>query len=482
MNTQLPQAFLERMEEMLKEEFPAFLESYQAPRQFGLRINIKKISVEKFLEISPFHLTPIPWVENGFFYGSEDRPSRHPYYQAGLYYLQEPSAMTPASRLPVSPGDMVLDLCAAPGGKATELGSRLKGRGLLVANDISSSRAKALMRNLELWGIENSLVTTETPRRLAQVFPEYFHKILIDAPCSGEGMFRKDPDVAKTWDPSRPDYFSSQQKEIVARGISMLRPGGMLLYSTCTFSPQENEGVISFILENFPQMELLYIPGYQGFSQGCPQWGNKDPRLKKCVRIFPHHMEGEGHFLALLTKKDEGTPVFATENEPDILPSPAPSRNRKERNSSQKASGPDKASRALLEDFFHDVSLPLDLSRLEVRNAHVYALPGAGPESVKGLKFLRWGLYLGELKKKRFEPSQPLALTLSAGDYPRVLNLSSSDQRIDRYLGGETLILDPSEAGKGPGWYLVCADGYSLGWGKVSGNLLKNKYPAGWRC
>src|SRR5699024_6777624 len=176
---------------------------------------------------------------------------------------------------------------------------------------------------------------------------------------------------------------------------------------------------------------------------------------------------GEGHFLALLTKKDEGTPVFARENGTDVLPSPAPSRNRKERNSSQKASGPDKASRALLEDFFHDVSLPLDLSRLEVRKAHVYALPGAGPESVKSLKFLRWGLYLGELKKYRFEPSQPLAMTLSAGDYPRVLNLSSSDQRIDRYLGGETLILDPSEAGKGPGWYLVCADGYSLGWGKV---------------
>ena len=481
MNTHLPQAFLERMEEMLKEEFPAFLESYQAPRQFGLRINTKKISTEKFLEISPFHLTPIPWVENGFFYGSEDRPSRHPYYQAGLYYLQEPSAMTPASRLPVSPGDIVLDLCAAPGGKATELGSRLKGRGLLVANDISNSRAKALMRNLELWGIENSLVTTETPRHLSQVFPEYFHKILIDAPCSGEGMFRKDADVAKTWDPSRPDYFSSQQKEIVTRGISMLRPGGMLLYSTCTFSPLENEGVISFILENFPQMELLDIPGYQGFSKGCPQWGNGDPRLEKCVRIFPHHMAGEGHFLALLAKKEEGSGISFTRKIPAVSPSSARSRSRKEKNSQQKSSELDKSSRLLLEDFFREVSLPLDLSRMEVRNAHVYALPEAGPESVNGLRFLRWGLYLGELKKNRFEPSQPLAMTLSAGDYPRVLNLSCSDQRIERYLGGETLLLDQAEASSGPGWYLVCAEGYSLGWGKVSGNLLKNKYPAGWR-
>lgn len=294
MNTHLPQAFLERMEEMLKEEFPAFLESYQAPRQFGLRINTKKISTEKFLEISPFHLTPIPWVENGFFYGSEDRPSRHPYYQAGLYYLQEPSAMTPASRLPVSPGDIVLDLCAAPGGKATELGSRLKGRGLLVANDISNSRAKALMRNLELWGIENSLVTTETPRHLSQVFPEYFHKILIDAPCSGEGMFRKDADVAKTWDPSRPDYFSSQQKEIVTRGISMLRPGGMLLYSTCTFSPLENEGVISFILGTFLRWSFWIFPDTRDFPKAVPSGGTEIPVWKNV----------SGSFLTIWPEKD----------------------------------------------------------------------------------------------------------------------------------------------------------------------------------
>lgn len=482
MNIQLPQAFLSRMKEMLKEEYPAFLESYQAPRQFGLRINTQKISPKKFLEISPFHLTPIPWIENGFYYGSDDRPSRHPYYQAGLYYLQEPSAMTPASRLPISPGEAVLDLCAAPGGKATELGSRLKGRGLLVANDISNSRAKALMRNLELWGITNSLVTTETPKRLSQVFPEFFHKILIDAPCSGEGMFRKDPDVAKTWTPSRPTDFSILQKEIVTRGISMLRPGGMLLYSTCTFSPQENEGVISYILENFPQMELLDIPGYRGFSKGCPDWGNGDSRLEKCVRIFPHRMNGEGHFLALFTKKDQGNAASKAAKLQNVFSSSSPLRTGKGKNSPQKTSEPDKTSRTLLEDFFRDIMNPMDFSRLEIRNAHVYALPASAPESVKGLKFLRWGLYLGELKKNRFEPSQPLAMTLSAEDYPRILNLTSSDPRTERYLKGETLLLDQSEAANGPGWYLVCADGYSLGWGKVSGNLLKNKYPAGWRC
>ena len=299
---QLPEKFLSRMESMLGKEFPAFLQSYDFPRKFGLRVNTNKISVEEFLEISPFHLEPIPWIDNGFFYDENDRPSRHPYYFAGLYYLQEPSAMTPANRFSVNPGEYVLDLCAAPGGKATELGAKLQGNGFLVANDISNSRAKALLRNLELFGIKNSMVTNETPAKLAKYFPEFFDKILVDAPCSGEGMFRKDPDVAKTWDETRPEFFGKLQREIVTQAISMLKPGGELLYSTCTFSPIENEGLISFILENFPEIELLTLDDYEGFTKGCPDWGNKDTRLKKCIRIFPHHMEGEGHFLALMKK------------------------------------------------------------------------------------------------------------------------------------------------------------------------------------
>lgn len=306
---QLPEKFLSRMEAMLGEEFPAFLQSYDFPRKFGLRVNTNKISVEEFLKISPFHLEPIPWIDNGFFYDENDRPSRHPYYFAGLYYLQEPSAMTPANRFSVNPGEYVLDLCAAPGGKATELGAKLQGNGFLVANDISNSRAKALLRNLELFGIKNSMVTNETPAKLAKYFPEFFDKILVDAPCSGEGMFRKDPDVAKTWDETRPEFFGKLQREIATQAISMLKPGGELLYSTCTFSPIENEGLISFILENFPEIELLTLDDYEGFTKGCPDWGNKDNRLKKCIRIFPHHMEGEGHFLALMKKMDVLFPI-----------------------------------------------------------------------------------------------------------------------------------------------------------------------------
>ena len=293
---QLPKAFLERMKTMLGKEYEDFLKSYEAPRQFGLRVNTLKISVEEFLKQSPFHLTKVPWTENGFYYEEADRPARHPYYASGLYYLQEPSAMAPAAILPVAPGDYVLDLCAAPGGKATELGARLKGQGMLVANEISASRAKALLRNIELCGIKNSFITNEVPKNLARVMPEFFDKVLVDAPCSGEGMFRKDMDVAKTWDESRPEFFANLQREIVSNAISMLKPGGLMLYSTCTFAPIENEGTISYILENFPEMELLEIPAYEGFSEGNPEWGNGDETLKRCVRIFPHKMAGEGHY------------------------------------------------------------------------------------------------------------------------------------------------------------------------------------------
>ena len=456
---QLPLNFLSRMKEMLGEEYQDFLDSYDSPRQFGLRVNTLKTSVEDFLETAPFHLTPIPWIPNGFFYGEEERPSRHAFYTAGLYYLQEPSAMTPASRLDITPGDYVLDLCAAPGGKATELGARLQGKGLLVANDISNSRAKALLRNLELFGIPNSLVTNEVPKHLAGYFPEFFDKILVDAPCSGEGMFRKDPDVAKTWDESRPGYFSKLQKDIIEQAISMLKPGGKLMYSTCTFSPEENEGLISYVLEHFPEMELLEMEDYEGFSKGTPKWGNTDARLTRTRRIFPHHMEGEGHFLALLQKK--GTLVPSSS-------SPVSCRLKKE-------------DQKLLEEFFSSLSLPFHPQGIEVRNGFVYRLPDADTGSLKGIKFLRHGLFLGELKKNRFEPSQPFAMALRNVPADAKICLDPLDPRISTYLRGESFCLEEGETPCTKGWKLICAGQYPLGWGKTVGNTLKNKYPSGWR-
>ena len=302
----LPKEFLERMEKMLGTEYEAFLKSYEEPRKFGLRVNTAKISVEKFQELAPFHLTPIPWIPNGFYYEREDDPARHPFYYAGLYYLQEPSAMTPATVLPVVPGERVLDLCAAPGGKATALGAKLRGEGLLVANDISASRAKALLKNLEIFGISNSYVTNAVPERLAEQFEESFDKILVDAPCSGEGMFRKDLANARVWSLEKVEECAKTQHAIIRNAVSMLRPSGLLLYSTCTFSPEENEQTIASLLADEPEMELLEIPWYEGFSHGRPELADGNEVLTRCVRIFPHKMDGEGHFLTLLRKRRAG--------------------------------------------------------------------------------------------------------------------------------------------------------------------------------
>ena len=266
MSVQLPEAFLDHMRDLLGDEYEAFLESENSCGFRGLRVNTSKVEAEKFEEISPFPLKPIPWIPNGYYLEADAPASRHPYYAAGLYYLQEPSAMTPASCLPVQEGDRILDLCAAPGGKATQLAARLGGTGLLLANDISNSRAKGLLKNLELFGQGNILVTSEGPERLASYFPEFFDKILVDAPCSGEGMFRRDPSMVKDWLEHGPDWYAPLQREIVMQAARMLKPGGLLLYSTCTFSPRENEGTVADLLEREPSFRVCPLPEYSGFA------------------------------------------------------------------------------------------------------------------------------------------------------------------------------------------------------------------------
>ncbi|MGN0322730.1 MAG: RsmF rRNA methyltransferase first C-terminal domain-containing protein [Oliverpabstia sp.] len=459
MRQDLPEAFEKRMKDMLGEEYDSYLDSYQQERQFGLRVNPLKITGEELKELSGFHLRKIPWTQNGYFYEEEDMPARRPYYAAGMYYLQEPSAMTPASRLHVEPGERVLDLCAAPGGKATALGAALRGKGVLVANDVSNSRAKALLKNLELFGISNAFVTNEIPGNLADRFEGFFDKVLVDAPCSGEGMFRKDPAVIKTWDEERPEYFAKLQRDILKNAVCMLRPGGQLLYSTCTFAPVENEGSISWLLENFPEMDVLEIEPYEGFAPGHSEWGNGDERLKRCVRIWPHKMKGEGHFLALLKKSETAMEAVVRIG---------------------KTQRPDKKTRQVVDAFFEDCKWKPDWERIEVRGEKVYMIPEL-PEKLQGIHFLRNGLYMGDLKKDRFEPSQQLAMTLKGNDYAGVLSLKPEDVRVEKYLHGETLLVGAGESTITKGWILVCVDGFPLGWGKLVNGVLKNKYASGWR-
>ena len=489
----LPLEFEEKMRKILKEEFEEFKAGYELPRKFALRLNRDKISKEHFEKIAPFELSEIPWIDNGYYYGSEDRPSRHPFYYAGLYYLQEPSAMTPANVLPVYRGERVLDLCAAPGGKTTELGAKLHGKGFLAANDISAPRAKALLKNVEVFGIPNSLILNEVPAKIAEVFPEFFDKILVDAPCSGEGMFRKDPDAMKAWKPDKPIECAKIQKEIVLQAAKMLRPGGMMLYSTCTFSPEENEQMMAFLLKERPDFRIMPIENrYEGFGEGRPEllrdewcpgelWEEDEfsvltddqrASLKHCVRIWPHRMGGEGHFLALL--KRDGEYTYNIE-ETDLKSS------KKKRNA--KSVDKPKNGKSELDtfvEFARDLRTDWDMARVEIRKGQVYYVPEES-SSVRGLIFLRNGLYLGEVKKDRFEPSQALAAALKKNEYTHTIDLSGDDERIVRYLKGESIEIQPEETSCDKGWQLLCIEGCPLGWGKLVNGLLKNKFLASWR-
>lgn len=456
----LPKKYLDTMKDMLKDEFDDYLESFNQNRLYGLRVNTLKITPEEFLRISPFKLTPVPWIENGFYYDEEDKPAKHPYYFAGLYYIQEPSAMTPANILPVEEGDYILDMCAAPGGKSTELGAKLNSSGLLVANDISNSRAKALLKNIEVFGIPNAIVLSEDPKKLAKRYPECFDKIMIDAPCSGEGMFRKDSKLIKSWEKNGPEFYHKIQKEVLDAGAVMLKPGGIIQYSTCTFSRLEDEESIKYLLKSHPDMRLIDIKPYEGFGHGFED--NEEDRnmqLSKAVRIWPHKLKGEGHFTALIQKSGESGI-----------------------NTSIKSGGASVRLTKELEEFLECLKYPLDKKDIRIREDRVFLVP----ESVggtDGLRVMREGLFLGELKKNRFEPSQALAMVLKREQYESSINLTADGDNVIRYLKGETIQVDEDERRESTrdGWQLVCVDGYPLGWGKLSGTTLKNKYLAGWR-
>lgn len=484
----LPRQFEDRMKRLLGNEYQEYLQCYQKPHYGGIRVNTLKISPEEFERLCPFSIRKIPWTNNGYYYKSDEQPSRNPYYYAGLYYIQEPSAMTPASLLPIEPGDMVLDICAAPGGKSTELGARLKGEGILVSNDISNSRAKALLKNIELFGIKNALVVSESPNKLAEYYPNTFDKILVDAPCSGEGMFRKTPSIMKNWEQYGVEYYNKLQKEIILLATKMLKPGGMLLYSTCTFSPEENEGTIEYLLKECPDIHLIdALPNmaererlgvsYDGFDTGRPEWVDGSEELKRCIRIWPHRVDGEGHFIALLQKNIDSI-VVHDNTDHKFTKAGYKVKNRTNNNDTSIHAISNEAKEFLTNiTLFDKLDYLISQDRIYIQNDRVYLLP-EGYEDKKGLRILRQGLLLGEMKKKRFQPSQALALALKSSDYESVINLSAKDQAAISYLKCETLTLETDNPN---GWQLIAVEGYPLGWGKLNNNTLKNMYLPGWR-
>lgn len=453
----LPQDFTIRMQQLLGDEYEDFISSYERDSFGGLRVNTLKIEYEDFKEQVPFTLTPVPWCKTGFYYEKEERPGKHPYHEMGLYYMQEPSAMSVAELANVAPGERVLDLCAAPGGKTTQLAAAMCGEGVLVSNEIHPARCRILSQNVERMGIRNTVVTNETPRNLAVHFMNYFDCIVVDAPCSGEGMFRKDEEAVNQWSLENVNMCAERQDEILDEAVKMLRSGGRIVYSTCTFAPAEDEECICRFLSRHPDFRVEKGTAYGGFASGNPEWAGGDERVKDTHRLWPHRINGEGHFAALLVHTGE-----------------ALARTEYSAKKKKNVKMPDKEKEQLYADFIQDTLREEPAGEKILFGDALYLLKEE--MNLKGLKVLRPGLHIGTFEKKRFEPSHSLALALKPEDVKRTFDLTAGDNGAERYLRGESFV---TEGGKG--WTLVCIDGYSAGWGKVSNGMLKNHYPKGLR-
>ena len=427
----LPEAFLRRIQQQLGDEYEAFLKSLERPRAVALRFNPLKGAIPPM----DFVQNPVPWEPQGFYYDPEARPGLHVYHEAGVYYLQEASAMAPVALLDPQPGERICDLCAAPGGKTTQIAGRMLGQGFLLCNEINPKRAKILSRNIERMAVPNGLVTNEHPANLAKRFAGFFDRVLVDAPCSGEGMFRKEEAAVTDWSQETVEMCARRQAEILHSAAEMVRPGGRLVYSTCTFAPEEDEQAVAAFLQTHPDFEpeILETPWFVPVENG----GH---------RMWPHKLLGEGHFAAVLKKAD------GSQSDTDI-----PSGEKLPREWTA---------------FAKELGIRLPAGKAVSFGQNLFWAPEDMPD-IRRLKVMRPGLELGTVKKDRFEPAHALALWLK--DCKNIQDYAPDSAEMKEYLHGNVV------ASTVKGWCLVTAGGYSIGWGKGDGTVLKNHYPKGLR-
>ena len=430
-----------RMKSLLKDEYDDFKNALLEKPVKGLYLNRNKKNVERVLDQNYVEHHPI--VENGYLYDEHYHPGRSAYFLAGLYYIQEPSAMLVADALPIEPDDFVLDMCAAPGGKSCEIASRLTGEGVLIANDIEASRARILSENIERFGLDNTIVTNVDPMRFTKQFQEAFDKIVLDAPCSGEGMFRKLEQAVDTWSEDKVLECAHIQKNLLKGAYDMLKQGGMVIYSTCTYSYEENEAMVHYAVDELG-FELLPLSKSHGLCPGVD--------LDEVVRCYPHHYRGEGHFIALLRKPGNSPRKVVRPMKPQVS----------------------QADLKVLKAFYQETLNKKVPAYIIENNGHLYAIKKNFPE-LKGIRVLRNGLYLGEVRKNRFIPSYSLALTLTKEDVKRSYDYSCDSEEIKKYIHGETL-----EGTGNKGFGVIFVDGYPLSFYKES-NQVKNLFPKGLR-
>jgi NOL1/NOP2/sun family putative RNA methylase len=475
----LPIEFQKKMKAFLGNEWDDFLYSYDNNRFQALRFNTLKVQspeermrILKVLGISSDKR--VSWANEAYYFDENVRPGKHPYHEMGLYYIQEPSAMSAAALLAPKPGMRVLDLCAAPGGKSTQLATYLGDSGLLVSNEINTQRSRILSQNIERMGIKNAIVTNEDSFVLASHFPGFFNAIQVDAPCSGEGMFRKLPEAIEQWSMENVAICAARQKEILDNAAVMLKPGGVIVYSTCTFSREENEDVIEYFLER-----------------------HTDFTLEEMERFWPHKVDGEGHFVAKLVRRGSVNEFDADYdvcedscNKVEDTGLKADRKTKKNKNSKNRKNETKpaltKENMKLLTEFLdetisEDMAAWIKNSRLVMFGEQLYRLPDMEVD-IKGLKVQRAGLHIGEFKKQRFEPSHSLALALKLNDAKNLVKLTCDNPQTIGFFNGQSVVLsDEQTAECKKGWALVCVDGYTAGWGKVNGTQVKNHYPKGLR-
>lgn len=479
-NNKLPAAFLVRMEKILGSEYEAFLKSYEEERRYGLRRNPLKIAEEAFIKVMPFPLQKISWAREGYYYDAASRPGSHVFHEAGAYYIQEPSAMAAVEALAPKPGERILDLCAAPGGKTTQIAGRMLGEGLLVANEVIGERAKILSRNVERMGIANCVVCSEKPERLAALFPAFFDRVLVDAPCSGEGMFRKEEAARGEWSEEAVRLCAERQTAILREAAKLVKPGGVLVYSTCTFSPEENEGTISAFLREHNTYTIEEIPCGALFSPGRADWLQEEtPGIERCGRLWPHLLQGEGHFVARLRRRGEAKVEGSGERE-EGAEKRVEWRKGREKNCRKERYGTAEEKLCKLTNAFMTEELGIGDTwwqkhegRLLRFKEQIYLIPDEMP-SLAGICILRPGLHLLTEKKNRFEPAHALALSLGWDDIEKKRAVSPAEAVA--WLRGESL---PCQEEKG--WTALFFEGFCLGFGKASGGQMKNHYPKGLR-
>lgn len=452
---QLPTAFIEKYRQLLGTEAGDFLASFEQPSYGGFRVNPLKPGQPKAAIADADG--KIDYVADGWFGKVNGKSLDH---VTGWVYSQEPSAMYVGEVVDPQPGEKVLDLCAAPGGKSTHLLAKMHDEGLLVANEIFRKRANVLAENLERWGTKHTVVMNESPAELEKQFPQFFDRILVDAPCSGEGMFRKEPAGIEYWSPDYPAECANRQQKILASAMKMLKPGGTLVYSTCTFAPEEDEQNAAWLLEHY-DLSMLPIKKYTGMDNGRPEWADGNPELAKAVRLFPHHIKGEGHFIA----------KFKLNGEPVVF-KPAKKKNKKQRKN-QADRELTKEQRQLFEQFVKDEMPGYQAHHLLTYGDQLYDLP-AGIDNINDMTILRPGLHLGTFKKNRFEPALAWALASQSADAKRTLELSIDQWQ--QYVHGDTVQITGQT-----GWNLLVCQDHVCGWGKLVGPTLKNFYPKGLR-